>query len=156
MVTESLNRFAVEPPRYRFNKSTAHARTQQQVHNTHTQRTLITIEGNFGRNMRRPTSALLRPPPQRLPLLMLLLLIAGRASASVRSIGSSSNIDYEAAAAAAADDWLIGESRSRRQPVAENPLDAMSWLNLRRFVCGGDANTRCLTDERWVCARATR
>lgn len=45
--------------------------------------------------------------------------------------------------------WQITERRQRRGPAQQSPLDAVSWLNLRRFVCGSEANVRCLTDERY-------
>lgn len=45
------------------------------------------------------------------------------------------------------------ERRRRQQRVrrADTPLDSLAWLNLRRYVCGGDADWQCLTDERYVC-----
>lgn len=51
--------------------------------------------------------------------------------------------------------WRHLRADRRQQPQrvrrAENPLDSLAWLNLRRYVCGGDANVQCLTDERYVC-----
>lgn len=39
-------------------------------------------------------------------------------------------------------------------PAAANaeslPMDPMAWLSLRRFVCGGEANKRCMADDRYT------
>lgn len=86
----------------------------------------------------------------RAPVLLVLGLAATAVIASWPSaaVGEATG-DSNSNRFADDDNWNL--RRQRRRPVAQSPLDAVSWLNLRRFVCGGgDANVRCLTDERYT------
>lgn len=46
-----------------------------------------------------------------------------------------------------------GRLRQRRR-AQDQPLDEVSWSNLRRFVCGSVDNVKCMNDERWVAGKS--
>lgn len=48
--------------------------------------------------------------------------------------------------AANGDDMRLMQRQRRR--AQDQPLDDVSWSNLRRFVCGSVENVKCMNDER--------
>lgn len=47
-----------------------------------------------------------------------------------------------------AQNWHRMRRHHHAQLAESSPLDPMAWLSLRRLVCGGEANKRCMADER--------